>query len=188
MNLLQALLMASFFSFFSSCKPDRSRIDNRYLSADMPAGYAAERLEPDDILYISKTTDGLQSIFSIDHIPDNHLLPNSATIQHFSPAELLADRLKSIEEQTQETGSAWTAFSTVTPPRPISFQGLQGAEAVFAVEEDVGGRTIQRKIKRWVLFTRNDLWNVIMAPTDAARYDEEMKVFDDLLTGMKLKF
>ena len=182
--------MASFFSFFGACKSgdDAARINNRYLSADMPAGYTAEKLEPDDILYISKTTDGRQSIFSIDRIQDNHLLPNSTTIQHFSPVEVLADRLKSIEEDIHASGSGWTDFSVMQPPRPISFQGLPGAEAVFSVKEDVGGRPVARKIKRWVLFMKSDLWNVVMAPTDAARYDGEMKVFNDLLADMTLKF
>ncbi len=163
------------------------RMDNRYLSADVPAGYAIEKSEPGDILYISKTTDGLQSIFSIDHLADNHLLPNKTTMQHFTPTELLAARLQSIEEETREEGSGWTRFAVAEPPRPVTVQGMQGAEAVFTVEETVGERIIQRKLKRLLLYTADDLWNVVMAPTDAARYREEVQVFEEFLAGIRLK-
>lgn len=182
--------MTAFLSIFSSChKP--LKIDNRYLKATAPKSYNdITDFENDDVLFlVNRMKDGLESIFSIDNIQDLTIQPNSQTIKEFTPIERLTSRLKSIEEDTQDPNFGWKNFTITEPPKDFKFKGYRSAEATFTVDENLNntGKLIKRKIKRIIVFTDKDLWNFVLAPSELEHYENEMKVFNDIMASIEIK-
>jgi len=180
--------MFSLFSIFSACDK-KGAIDNKYLTATAPEDYVELKNEADDILFLDKVHNGLESIFSIDNTQDIIVQPNSETITQFTPKEILITRLQSIEEDTKQPGFNWKKFTLIDPPKEITFKNYKGAEATFTVEENVNdtGKVVHRKIKRIVIFTSNDLWNFVLAPSESANYDKEMNEFNDIMESIEIK-
>ena len=180
--------MFSLFSIFGACDK-KGAIDNKYLTATAPEDYLVLKNEKDDILFLDKIENGLESVFAIDNIQDSLVQPNSVTIKQFTPKEILTARLESIEEDTKQADFNWKNFTLIDPPKEITFKNYTGAEAVFAVEENVNdtGRSVHRKIKRMVIFTGNDLWNFVLAPSESANYDKEMNEFNKIMESIEIK-
>ncbi|UIR56796.1 hypothetical protein LZQ00_03020 [Sphingobacterium sp. SRCM116780] len=183
------ILMVSIFSIFSSCNKPR-KVENRYLTAIAPKSYVdITDFGNNDVLLLDNLKNGLESIFSIDNIQDITIQPNSQTIQDFTPVESLENRLRVIKEDTQEPDCNWKNFRITESPKAIKFKSYRGAEAVFSVVENVNntGRIVTRKIKRMVIFTENDLWNFVLAPSDLENYEDEMKIFNQILESIEIK-
>lgn len=167
----------------------KGTIDNKYLTATAPEDYVELENEEDDVLFLDKFQNELESIFSIDKIQDSLVEPNSETIKQSTPQEILMNRLQSIEEETREPDCNWKNFRLIEAPKEITFKDYKGAEAVFMVEENVldTGRIVYRKIKRMVIFTSDDLWNFVLAPSDSANYDNEMNEFSGIMESIEIK-
>ena len=169
-----------------ACTPPM-HFTNKYLSATLPAGYEVLPNEADDILVLSRTTQGLESSFLVAHLQELLYQPNAQTIRDFKPVQLLATRLESIAEDTRDPACGWQHFRLVGAARPLDFHGCPAAEAVFEVDEAVAGRVVPRRIRRLLVFTPHDLWNIVLAPTDTARYAPEMAVFEAVLASVDIK-
>jgi len=182
--------MATFFSLFSSCNNSKN-IDNKYLTAVAPKNYAnITQFENDDILFLDNPMkNGLESIFSIDNTQDLIIQPNIQTIKEFTPKERLISRLKSIEEETKAPDCNWKNFRIVDQPKEFIFKNYKSAEATFIVDENVNktGEIIKKKIRRMVIFTDNDLWNIVLAPSVLENYDKEMQMFNEILKSIEIK-
>lgn len=183
-------IIAVFISIFTSCNKS-VKIDNQYLTATAPSNYVnVTDFKQNDVLYLNDLSkDGLASIFSVDHTPDLIIQPNAQTIKEFTPVQRLTSRLRSIEEETKSPDFNWKNFTITEKPKEIKFKGYNGAEANFTVEEKVDklGKTVKRKIKRMVIFTDNDLWNFVLAPSELTSYNAEMKTFDEILQSIEIK-
>lgn len=183
-------LMITFLSIFNSCNRPII-IDNRYLKATAPKSYDdITDFKNNDVLFLdNRMKNGLESIFSIDNTQDLTIQPNSQTIKEFTPTERLTSRLKSIEEDTQDPNFGWKHFTITEPPRDFRFKGYKAAEATFTVDENVNntGKVIKKKVRRMIVFTDNDLWNFVLAPSELENYDSEMKIFNDILASIEIK-
>jgi hypothetical protein len=182
--------MLTFLTFFSSCKKTY-KINNKYLTALAPKDYVdITHFERNEVLFLDQVLkNGLESIFAIDNITDLTIQTNAESIKTFTPSEILLNRLKSIEEETQEPNCGWSHFVMTNAPKAILFKGYKAAEATFSVEENVNqtGKIIKKKIKRMVVFTENDLWNIVLAPSELANYENEMAQFNLILESMQIK-
>lgn len=182
--------MTAFFSIFSGCNSE-NKINNKYLTVTVPKDYVEiTQGEDNDILFLDRVTENdLESIFSVDNTQDITIQPNSQTIKEFTPKERLASRLESIEADTKMTDFNWKNFKITNPPKEITFKKYKAAEAIFTVDENVNntGKIIQKKIKRIIVFTNNDLWNFVLTPSELSNYDKEMKIFEDILESLEIK-
>jgi len=187
----------AFLSLFS-CKKGSNRIENKKFKIEKESEYHdITDTNNNDILYLVKfdeppETDGkggLQSILAIDNIQHNLLQSNAEYIQTSLPEEALNERLKSIEEECEDPEIAWKNFKVVDAVKPITFKGHRGAVAEFEVDEHVDflNKTIKKRIKRYVIFVHNDLWNIVVAPATTQLYDHEMKELDRMLQTLVIK-
>jgi hypothetical protein len=141
-------------------------------------------------LYLDcKMKNGMVSVFSIDNIQDLTIQANTQTIKEFTPIERLTSRLKSIEEDTQDSNFGWRHFLITEQPRVLTFKGFKAAEATFTVDENFNNpkKVIKRKIKRMIVFTDKDLWNFVLAPSELENYDNEMQIFNQILESIEIK-
>lgn len=167
-------------------------IDNKYLTVTIPMEYRnLTDYNEMDVLYLDcNKKDGLQSIVSIDNIVDLTIQPNSQTILEDTPVEVLSRRFHSIKDSVDNDSSfSWKKFSVTEEPKAITFKGLPAAEGVFEVEEYIKStdRMIQKRIKRMVVFVDHDLWNIVLAPSQLKHYEDEMQIFEQILTNIEIK-
>ena len=179
------------FSILSSSCSNTYVVDNPYVTATVPNLYQdLSDFTEDDVLYLDYLQfKGLESILSIDNTQDLLIQPNSQTILEDTPLEVLARRLRSIERESQEPDFPWKNFSLVEAPKAITFKGYRAAEATFEVSEYVErlDDTIEKRVKRLVIFVEEDLWNIVLAPSEIKRYKEEMEVFETILEHLEIK-
>lgn len=188
----------TFLGFFS-CKKNENNIENKYVKIVKLSEYH-NITDPknDDILYLVKFTDfgnektkgGLQCILSIDNIQDNFLQKNSELIKDNTPEEILLGRLQSIEDDCKDPNFNWKDFQIVSEVKPTVFKGYKAAVAEFEVKENIeylNNKVIQKRIKRYTVFVKNDLWNIVIAPTKMENYDNEMKDIEDMIETLKIK-
>ncbi len=194
-TMIKIIYLMMFLPFLSSCDKNH-KIENDYVITSIPEDYHdVTDKSKNDILYVVKfqnfndkaNNGGLQSILSIDNIQDLTILPNSQTVKEFTPIEILTSRLKIIEEETRNPDFGWKNFQIMEQPKEINFKGYKAAESTFTVTEKYQGQTIDRKIKRMVVFVKNDLWNIVIAPRETSTYNDELKEFENILNNMKIK-
>ncbi len=189
-NVLYCMLAVPFLPLFFGCNKT-SKINNKYLTAIVPENYAdITNPKEHDILFLDNSLkNGLESVFSIDNTQDLTIQPNAQTIKEFTPKQILDKRLRSIEEETKASNCNWQNFKLQDLHKTFVFKNKKAAEATFTVDENVNGsgRIVRRKIRRMVIFTENDLWNFVLAPSEYDRYNEEMKVFDKILESITIK-
>jgi hypothetical protein len=187
----------AFLGIFS-CKKNSNLIENKKVKIEKESEYHdITDTNNDDILYLVKFDEphqadakgGLQSILAIDNIQHNLLQSNAEYIQTSLPEDALSERLKSIEQECEESEVAWKNFKVVAPVKPVTFKGRRGAVAEFEVDEQVDflNKTIKKRIKRYVIFVHNDLWNIVVAPATTQLYDDEMKELDKMLQTLQIK-
>ncbi|WP_353161374.1 hypothetical protein [Myroides odoratus] len=168
------------------------QINNKYLTATMPWEYRnLTDFNNMDVLYLDCIKkDGLQSIFSIDHEVDLTIQPNSQTILEDTPVAVLSRRFRSIKHSVDnDPAFGWKNFTITQAPKAITFKGLPAAEGIFEVEEYIKStdQIIQKRIKRLVVFVDNDLWNIVLAPSQLKHYEDEMHTFEQILESIKIK-
>ena len=171
---------------------NKVQIDNKYLTATMPWEYRnLTDFNNMDVLYLDCIKkDGLQSIFSIDHEVDLTIQPNSQTILEDTPVEVLSRRFRSIKGSIDnDPAFSWKNFRITEEPKTLTFKGLPAAEGVFEVEEYIKStdQIIQKRIKRLVVFVDNDLWNIVLAPSQLKHYEDEMHTFEQILESIEIK-
>ncbi len=187
----------TFWSLFS-CNKNENVIENKYIKIEKLSEYHnITNPKNNDILFLVKFTDfgnektkgGLQSIFSIDNIQHNILQKNSELIEDSKPEEILLERLKSIENECKDSNFNWKDFKIVNDVKATTFKGYKSAVAEFEVKENVKNlnTTIQKRIKRYTVFVKNDLWNIVIAPTNLQNYETEMKDFENMIETLKIK-
>ncbi|MGG5577140.1 hypothetical protein ACPDHL_07350 [Myroides sp. C15-4] len=189
--LCWALFTLTLGILFSSCS-DLKEIDNKYLTIQVPKDYMdMTDFDNEDVLFLDRLgEDGLESILSIDNEVDFLTQPNSQTIQEDTPVEVLARRLRSIEDSAEnDSDFPWTRFRLVEEAKAITFKGLPAAEGVFEVQEYMKrtDQVVTRRVKRIVIFMEDDLWNIVLAPSRLQRYTAEMEVFEQALESMVIK-
>jgi len=167
------------------------KVDNQFVTATVPYEYQdLTNFAQDDVLYLdSFKLNGLVSIFSIDNIQDLTIQPNSQTILEDTPVEVLARRLRSIERESHDPDFPWKNFKILEEPKATTFKGYPAAEAVFDVQEYVErqDKTFLKRVKRLVVFTENDLWNIVLAPSESKYYKDEMEIFETILESLVIK-
>lgn len=166
-------------------------IENQYVTATVPYAYQdLTDFVQNDVLYLdSYKLNGLESIFAIDNIQDLLIQPNSQTILEDTPVEVLARRLRSIERESHEPDFPWKNFKILEEPKAITFKGRPAAEATFDVVEYVNrlDDTISKRVKRLVIFVDDDLWNIVLAPSESKYYKDEMEIFETILESLEIK-
>lgn len=181
-----------------SCSNKQNHIENQWLTIEKKSSYYdITDPEESDILHLvqfsdfenKETNGGLQSIFSIDHSQDQLFMSNAELIEDSTPEKVLKNRLRVIEESCAAHEIAWKNFTIVRPVTSTTFKGYPAAVAEFEVAEEVSflKKSIQKRIKRYVVFVNNDLWNIVLAPTQKEVYKQEMKIFDEMIATMKIK-
>lgn len=193
--IFSGLLIAAIFgleALQTKTKPlvlVNNRFENTYISGIVPKGWTAYENEPGDtdtLVYLVKD-NGIANI-SIDH--DQHFLntPNSSTTKNYDPTDVLYDRLKSIEESTKaDPKVGWENFKGVGEIKEIDIKGLRAAEGHFIVDEKILGQKTERKIKRIVVFTDDDLYNIVFAAADKTKFQEEEKAFNEFMNSLTIK-
>lgn len=189
--LCWALFTLTIGILFSSCS-DLKEIDNKYLTIQVPKDYMdMTDFDNEDVLFLDRLgEDGLESILSIDNEVDLTIQPNSQTIQEDTPVEVLARRLRSIEDAAEnDPNFRWTRFRLVEEAKATTFKGLPASEGVFEVQEYMKrtDQVVTRRVKRIVIFLEDDLWNIVLAPSRLQRYTTEMEVFEAALESMVIK-
>lgn len=166
-------------------------IDNKYLTVTIPMEYRnLTDYNEMDVLYLDcNKKDGLQSIVSIDNIQDLLIQPNSQTITEDTPVEVLARRLRSIEGESHNPDFPWKNFKILEEPKVTTFKGFPAAEAIFEAQEYIKhqDKTILKRVKRMVVFVDNDLWNIVLAPSQLKHYEDEMQIFEQILSSIEIK-
>lgn len=180
-----------FFSMFLVSCSKSYEIENQYVTATVPYAYQdLTDFVQNDVLYLdSYKLNGLESIFAIDNIQDLLIQPNSQTILEDTPVEVLARRLRSIERESHEPDFPWKNFKILEEPKAITFKGRPAAEATFDVHEYVNrlDDTISKRVKRLVVFVDDDLWNIVLAPSESKYYKDEMEIFETILESLEIK-
>ncbi|WP_158961727.1 hypothetical protein [Myroides fluvii] len=166
-------------------------VDNQFVTATVPYDYQdLTNFAQDDVLYLdSFKLNGLERILSIDNIQDLLIQPNSQTILEDTPVEVLARRLRGIERESHDPDFPWKNFKLVEAPKSITFKGRPAAEATFDVVEYVNriDDTISKRVKRMVIFVDDDLWNIVLAPSESKYYKDEMEIFETILESLQIK-
>lgn len=166
-------------------------VDNQFVTATVPYEYQdLTDFVQNDVLYLdSFKLNGLESILSIDNTQDLTIQPNSQTILEDTPVEVLARRLRGIERESHEPDFPWKNFKLVEAPKSITFKGRPAAEATFDVVEYVKrlDKTISKRVKRMVIFVDDDLWNIVLAPSESKFYKDEMEIFETILESLQIK-
>ncbi|MDM1043386.1 hypothetical protein HX004_02010 [Myroides sp. 1354] len=180
-----------FFSMFLVSCSKSYEIENQYVTATVPYAYQdLTDFVQNDVLYLdSYKLNGLESIFAIDNIQDLLIQPNSQTILEDTPVEVLARRLRSIERESHEPDFPWKNFKILEEPKATTFKGRPAAEATFDVVEYVNriDDTISKRVKRLVIFVDDDLWNIVLAPSESKYYKDEMEIFETILESLEIK-
>lgn len=180
-----------FFSMFLVSCSKSYKIENQYVTATVPYAYQdLTDFVQNDVLYLdSYKLNGLESIFAIDNIQDLLIQPNSQTILEDTPVEVLARRLRSIERESHEPNFPWKNFKILEKPKATTFKGHPAAEATFDVVEYVNriDDTISKRVKRLVIFVDDDLWNIVLAPSESKYYKDEMEIFETILESLEIK-
>ncbi|MGS4346264.1 hypothetical protein ACKUSY_11855 [Myroides odoratus] len=189
--LCWALFTLSVGFLFTSCS-DFKEIDNQYLTIQVPKDYMdMTDFDNEDVLFLDRLgEDGLESILSIDNEVDLTIQPNSQTIQEDTPVEVLARRLRSIEDAAEnDPNFRWKRYRLVEEASATTFKGLPAAEGVFEVQEYMKrtDQVVTRRVKRIVIFMEDDLWNIVLAPSRLQLYTTEMDVFEAALESMVIK-
>ena len=138
------------------------------------------------ILFIEKTSNRIANI-SVDISPQFLNMNNQVAMQKYSPTEILEYRWNGIQNQISSNPSlAWQNFKQIEAPNNITLNSLSAAQGIFAVEENILGKgTITpRKIRRVVIYAKNDIFDVVFASTDTDNYTVENKVFDEFLNNL----
>lgn len=180
-----------FFPMFLVNCSKSFEVDNQFVTVTVPNEYSdITNFVQGDVLFLDYLkTSGLESILSIDKEQDFTTQPNSQTILEDTPLEVLSRRLRSIEESCKDPEFPWKNFKVVEVPKIIKFKGYPAAEAIFEVDEYVKYRkgTVFKRVKRIVLFTEDDLWNIVLAPSEFQCYKEEMEIFEIILEDLVIK-
>lgn len=202
---MNRILSILFFVLCIFCSCDKyQRIENEYLSINVPKDYINLTDSGNDVLYVVKFEDinnkqrqgGLQSILSIDNIQDNLIIPNSKYITLETPLNVLTRRLKTIKDDVEnfklrdeKAGTYWKNYLLVKVPQSIRFKEFDAAVAEYVVDEYIShlDLTVKKKIRRYVVFVNNDLWNIVISPMSVSTYDNEIKVYDKMLESISVK-
>lgn len=187
----------SILSWFS-CKKDDAIINNRYIKIiKLDAYHDVTDSKEDEILNLVKFSDfnnkatsgGLQTILSIDHGQYNFLFSNAEFIKDKTPEEALKGILEGIAKDCQETDFSWKNFKITNTISPITWKNYPVAVAEYEVEEHIDylNTTIQKRIKRYTVFIKKDIWNIVLSPESVKTFDRDMKEFDEMLESLEVK-
>ena len=170
--------------------PENNRIfENAQISAEIPDGWDMARSYDDEIIIEIFNENGIANM-SIDNSPYFIGASNAQTIEEFTAEELLNIRFDSILETTIEyPDMGWTNFEVNEPISSIELNGLSAAEGSFTVYENIlgEGEIVNRKIKRIIVVTNNDILNIVFASTNADTFDSEEKDFQKFLDSLIIK-
>jgi hypothetical protein len=183
---------------FFSCKNDENKIENKYVKIEKLNEYQnITDIKNDDILNLvkfsvfgnKKTNGGLQSILCIDNGQYNFSQTNYEFVKTSTPEKALQGILKSIEENCADPNFGWKKFKIVNEVKGTTFKGYKAAMVEFEVEENVDylNLTIKKRIKRYTVFVKNDLWNIVLSPTKIQDYEIEMKDFENMIETLEIK-
>jgi len=168
---------------------------NGEMSVEIPEGW--DVYEPsilsEDLIVEVINENGIANL-NIDNVPYFVGVPNAQAITQSTPTELLQGTFQYIEQVTS-TDSAeinWSNFKTIKAPQEVavSIEGVtMAAEGVFTVDENIldEGNIINRTIKRIILFTNDDILNIVFASTTTETFDEEYEDFKIFLDSLSLK-
>lgn len=198
MKLTFRILFCFILLILFSCNNADNKIENKYVKIEKLDDYHdITDFKNDDVLYLVKFSDfgnkktkgGLQSILSIDNIQQNYLESNADFVESSTPEQALQSRLKSIEEECADPSFGWKSFKIVSDIKPTVFKTYKAAVVEFEVDEHVDylNTTIKKRVKRYCVFVKNDLWNIVLAPTKLEDYDSEMKNFDKMMSTLEIK-
>jgi len=177
-------------SIYKPLELEDNHFENQHISATIPEGWNAYPTDPKDstIIYLEKD-NGMANI-SIDNYQDFNRIPNSQTIKQFTPEEILKTRFESIEEMILENPDInWSNFRVNESVTTTDFKGLPAAEGSFIVDENILGerKETERIIERIVIFTNDDLYNIVFAATDSTQHPIEKIEFDKFLENLTIK-
>ncbi|WP_300674488.1 hypothetical protein [Soonwooa sp.] len=181
-----------------SCSNADNKVENKYVKIEKLDDYHdITDLKNEEVLNLVKFSDfgnketqgGLQSIFSIDNGRYNDLQTNAELVKNSTPEKALRGILKSIEEECADPTFPWKNFKIVSDVKPIDFKTYKAAVAEYEVDEHVDylNTTIKKRVKRYCIFFKNDLWNIVLAPTKLEDYNSEMKDFDKMMSTLEIK-
>lgn len=188
--IFTAILISLYFIPGAEIELKKDRIfENKQISVQVPEKWDVIRNYEENVLVEIIGQDGFASM-SIDNIQYFYGAQNSEAITEYSPEELLADTLKSIEADTKaDPEFGWTNFKLTEPSTGFILNGYSAARGSFSVDENVlgQGKMVNRTIARILLFTKDDIFNIVFAPTSTADYESGVKDFEKFIGSLKIK-
>jgi hypothetical protein len=140
--------------------------------------------DPDDtnVLYY-ENGDGVASI-SVSLEPQFLNISTQDTKERYSPKDLIDIRFKSIQDEiSQNPKLNWQNFMVAESPRNYTQDGFTVAEGAFMVDENILGKgtKVPRTIKRAIVYTHDDILDIVFAATNTTSYSVQNVQFESFL-------